>query len=100
LTKTLAVEWSQFGLRVNAVAPGVIKTSGTAQYPPELLTNSQKATPLKRLGSAEEVSHLVVYLASPHADFITGQTFYIDGGASLWGDSWPIPEDVPRFPPY
>lgn len=100
LTKSLAVEWSQFGLRVNAVAPGVIETSGTAQYPPELLTNSRSATPLKRLGSAEEVSHLVVYLASPYADFITGQTFYIDGGASLWGDSWPIPEDVPQFPPY
>lgn len=100
LTKSLAVEWAQFGIRVNAVAPGVIKTSGTAQYPPELLINSRAATPLKRLGSAEEVSHLVVYLASTFADFITGQTFYIDGGASLWGDSWPIPDDVPQSPPY
>ena len=100
LTKSLAVEWAQFGIRVNAVAPGVIKTSGTAQYPPELLTNSRNATPLKRLGSAEEVSHLVVYLASAYADFITGQTMIIDGGMSLWGDSWPIPDDVPQYPPY
>lgn len=100
LTKTLAIEWAQFGVRVNAVAPGVIKTTGTAQYPPELLEAAVRATPLKRLGSAAEVSHLVVYLASTFADFITGQTFYIDGGMSLWGDQWPIPDDVPKFPPY
>ena len=58
------------------------------------------ATPLHRLGHEREVSHLVVYLASKKADFVTGQTFYIDGGQSLWGDSWPIPDDVPKYPPY
>lgn len=100
LTKTLAIEWAQFGIRVNAVAPGVIKTSGLDQYPPELLTNAIKAIPLRRLGAAEEVSHLVTYLASPQADFVTGQIFYIDGGASLWGDQWPIPDEVPQSPPY
>lgn len=100
LTKSLAVEWAQFGIRVNAVAPGVIKTSGTAQYPPELLVNAVKATPLRRLGAAREVSHLVAYLASRYADFITGQTFTIDGGMSLWGDQWPIPDAVPQYPPY
>lgn len=100
VTKTLAVEWAQHGIRVNAVAPGVIKTSGTAQYPPELLDVARRATPLKRLGSAEEVSHLIAYLASRYADFITGQTLYIDGGMSLWGDQWPIPDDVPQYPPY
>lgn len=93
MTKTLAIEWAQHGLRVNAVAPGVIKTSGTEQYPPELLEMSRKATPLKRLGSAEEVAHLVTYLCSAAADFVTGQTFYIDGGASLWGDTWLIPDE-------
>ncbi|MGF1464618.1 MAG: SDR family oxidoreductase [Sandaracinaceae bacterium] len=100
LTKTLAVEWAQFGVRINAVAPGVIKTSGTQQYPPELLETSARNTPLKRLGSAEEVSHLIVYLASTYADFITGQTIFIDGGQSLWGDLWSIDDDVPAFPPY
>jgi len=100
LTKTLAVEWSQFGVRVNAVAPGVIRTSGTKQYPPQLLEDAKKANPLKRLGSAEEVGHLIVYLASRMADFVTGQTYYIDGGASLWGDNWVIPETVPQYPPY
>ncbi len=100
LTKTLAVEWAIHGIRVNAVAPGVIKTSGTAQYPEELLTMSAAATPLKRLGAAEEVSHLVVYLATRQADYVTGQTFYIDGGASLWGSPWQIPDEVPQSPPY
>lgn len=94
MTKTLCVEWAQHGIRVNAVAPGVIRTSGTEQYPPELLEMSRKATPLKRLGTSEEVAHLITYLCSRVADFVTGQTFYIDGGASLWGDTWMIP-DVP-----
>ncbi|HHH28797.1 MAG TPA: SDR family oxidoreductase [Polyangiaceae bacterium] len=100
LTKTLAVEWAQFGVRVNAIAPGVIRTTGLDQYPPELLENAVRAAPVRRLGATEEVSHLVVYLASTYADFVTGQVWYIDGGASLWGDQWPIPDDIPQFPPY
>lgn len=100
LTKTLAVEWACHGIRVNCVAPGVIKTSGTAQYPEEFLEAARKAIPLKRLGSEEEVSHLIVYLCSRVADYVTGQTFIIDGGQSLWSSPWQISEDVPRFPPY
>jgi NAD(P)-dependent dehydrogenase (short-subunit alcohol dehydrogenase family) len=100
MTKTLAVEWAVHGIRVNALAPGVIVTSGTKQYPPELLDNAEKANPLHRLGTAEEVSHLITYLASRYADFVVGQTFYIDGGASVWGENWFIPDDVPKFPPY
>ena len=100
MTKTLAVEWAMHGIRANSVAPGVIVTSGTKQYPPELLNSAEKANPLHRLGTAEEVSHLITYLASRYADFITGQTVYIDGGASIWGDQWEVPEDVPKYPPY
>lgn len=100
MTKTLAVEWALHGIRVNAVAPGVIVTSGTKQYPPELLDNAEKANPLKRLGTAEEVSHLITYLASRYADFVAGQTFYIDGGASIWGEQWFLPDDLPKYPPY
>lgn len=92
MTKTLAVEWATHGVRVNAVAPGVIATTGTAQYPPELLEFGRRATPLKRLGTAEEVARAIVFLASDAADFITGQTLYIDGGQSLWGDLWQIPD--------
>ncbi|HZS35219.1 MAG TPA: SDR family oxidoreductase [Polyangia bacterium] len=91
LTKSLAVEWSQFDVRVNAVAPGIIRSSGTAQYPPELLEASIARTPQRRPGTVEETAHAIVYLASPAAAFITGATLYIDGGQSLWGDNWPIP---------
>jgi citronellol/citronellal dehydrogenase len=92
LTKSLSIEWATHKIRVNAVAPGIIRTSGTDRYPPELLDISRKATPWKRLGAPEEVAHLVVFLASPAADFITGATYYIDGGLALWGDIFPIPE--------
>ncbi len=99
MTKSLAIEWAQHGVRVNAVAPGVIKTSGTEQYAPAFLEMGRQATPLKRLGRREEVSHLVVYLASKAADFVTGQTFYIDGGQSLWGDVFPIRDGIPGSEP-
>jgi citronellol/citronellal dehydrogenase len=92
MTKTLAVEWAEHNVQVNAVAPGIIKSSGTDQYPPELLENSRLKTPMKRLGTPAEVAELVAYLASEAAWFVTGETWYIDGGAHLWGDVWPIQE--------
>ena len=91
MTRTLAIEWAQFGIRTVAIAPGVIRSSGTAQYPPELLEAARVRTPAKRLGSVEEVAHAITYLASRPASFITGATLYMDGGASLWGDTWEIP---------
>lgn len=100
MTRTLAVEWAVHGIRVNAVAPGVIESTGTQRYPREILEVARLSTPLKRLGSPREVAHLIAYLSSRFADFVTGQTFYIDGGQSLWGDQWQIPDDVPTRPPY
>jgi citronellol/citronellal dehydrogenase len=92
LTMTLATEWAQFDVRANAVAPGIIRSSGIAQYPPELVKLSVSRTPQKRMGAVEEVAHAIVFLASPAAAFITGATLRIDGGGSLWGDSWVIPD--------
>jgi citronellol/citronellal dehydrogenase len=100
MTKTLAIEWAVHGIRVNAVAPGIILSTGTAQYPREVLELGRLATPLKRFGDPREVAHLICYLSCPQADFVTGQTFWIDGGASLWGDQWPIPDEVPLHAPY
>jgi citronellol/citronellal dehydrogenase len=92
MTKTLAVEWAEHNIQVNAIAPGIIKSSGTDQYPPELLEVSRGKTPMKRVGTPEEVAELVAYIASDAAWFVTGETWYIDGGAHLWGDAWPIAE--------
>jgi citronellol/citronellal dehydrogenase len=101
LTKTLAIEWAEHNVQVNAVAPGIIRSTGTDQYPPELLENSRQKTPMKRLGTPAEVAELVAYLASDAAWFVTGETWYIDGGAHLWGDAWPINETAAhaRVPP-
>lgn len=92
MTKTLAIEWAHFGIRVNACAPGTIRSSGTTQYGEETLELSRQNTPLKRLGTVEEVSRVIIFLASDQNDFVTGSTYYIDGGGSLWGDVWPIEE--------
>jgi NAD(P)-dependent dehydrogenase (short-subunit alcohol dehydrogenase family) len=99
MTKTLAIEWAQHNVQVNAVAPGIIRTSGTDQYPPELVEMSRRKTPMKRLGTAGEVAQLIVYLASDAAFFVTGECWYIDGGAHLWGDNWIIESDEPAPAP-
>jgi len=100
LTKTLSLEWARFGIRVNSVAPGVIKTTGTDQYPPIFLQMAMEATPAQRHGTPQEVAFLILYLSSSQASsFITGQTYYIDGGQSLNGhfntESW---TNTPRRP--
>lgn len=92
LTRTLAVEWATYGIRVNAVAPGTIRSTGTVQYGEDLLEMGRKATPVKRLGTMDEVARLIVFLASDQNDFVTGAVVPIDGGASLWGDIWSIAE--------
>jgi citronellol/citronellal dehydrogenase len=91
MTMTLAVEWAQFGITINALAPGIIKSSGTAQYPPQLVETAVRETPLKRAGTVEEVAASIVFLSSPAAQFITGATLRMDGGQSLWGHTWEIP---------
>ncbi len=91
MTMTLAVEWAQFGILVNAIAPGVIKSSGTAQYPPQLLERAIHEVPVKRAGTCEEVAASIVFLASPGAQYITGATLRMDGGQALWGHTWEIP---------
>lgn len=90
LTKTLAIEWATHKIRVNAVAPGIIFSSGLDNYPPELVKGISDKVPLKRLGTTDEVAYLTLFLSSEMAGFITGETVYIDGGQRLWGDIWEI----------
>ncbi len=94
LTKTLALEWAKHGILVNAVAPGVIRSTGLDTYPPELKatfeTELPKHIPLKRLGTVEDVAWSVVYLAGPAGDYITGETICVDGGQAHWGTVFPI----------
>jgi NAD(P)-dependent dehydrogenase (short-subunit alcohol dehydrogenase family) len=92
LTKSLAVEWAPFGIRVNAIAPGFIASTGTNQYPDELVKRAVRASPVKRAGTPDEVARLIVFQSSDQLDFVTGETWYIDGGQKLWGDVWEVPD--------
>ncbi len=100
MTRTLAVEWAEHGITLNCVAPGYIASSGLRRYPvePSWFDALQATIPLKRLGRPEEIAHAVAFLASPAGDYITGQVLTVDGGKTLWGDYWQIPDPEPLPP--
>jgi NAD(P)-dependent dehydrogenase (short-subunit alcohol dehydrogenase family) len=81
-TKSLALEWAKYNINVNAIAPGYLRTSFSASAldDPAIASVLLKRIPLKRFGEAEEISPLVVYLASSASDYMTGETLLIDGG--------------------
>ena len=81
MTKALAKEFAPSNIRVNAVAPGVIKTDMLNCYTEEELKDLAEETPLKRLGNPEDIANAVLFLAE--ADFITGQILTVDGGFTL-----------------
>lgn len=92
LTMTASVEWASFGVRVNAVAPGWIASSGMDTYAgamKALIPKLKRHVPLRRMGLEAEVSAAIVFLLSPAAAFITGITLQIDGGASLNSPMFP-----------
>jgi len=97
MTRTLAVEWAGRGVLVNTVQPGIIASSGLRNYPAglELARETQREIPLKRLGSCEEIAWMVAFLAGPAGGYITGQTLIVDGGRTLWGRTWPLPDPEP-----
>lgn len=80
LGKTLAKEVAKHNIRVNIIAPGYIRTPMLGGLPEGLSAYITKKTPLKRLGEVEEIAGLVSFLASPEADFFTGQIFSPNGG--------------------
>ena len=105
MTQTLAVEWAKYRIKINCIAPGVILSTGMRNYPDGWTDRAFRAVPLKRLGTSDEMAWLVAYLLSPAGDYITGETIKMDGGQSLWGDRWPIPDpdkapdmDIPPWP--
>ena len=95
LTQTAAFEWARAGVRVNAVAPGWISSSGMDTYAEPMKSGIKQLrhhVPLKRMALEAEVSAPIVFLLSPAAAFITGITVQIDGGVTLGNSSLPKPE--------
>ncbi len=83
LTKVAAAEYATQGIRVNAVCPGVIRTPMTEpllKEMPEVMNMMTAATPMARLGEAEEIGRAIVWLCTPEASFITGAALPVDGG--------------------
>lgn len=96
LTKSLAIEWADSGVRINSVAPGTIfsKTAmeNYKEIGPVLFQKAVPCIPAKRLGFPEEISPAVCFLLSPAASFISGATLKVDAGQSLYNAVWEIPE--------
>ncbi len=86
MTRMLAIEWAEYGIRVNAVAPGRVDTPARAWSlgEPGYRDAALGRIPLRRFGTAEEVAGAVSYLASPAAAYITGQTLVLDGGLTAY----------------
>ena len=87
-TKEAAVELGQYGIRVNCIAPGSIESERTRQEDPDYAGTWSKLTPIGRVGTAVDIAPTVVFLASPGASFISGQTIWIDG-ALFTKAQWP-----------
>ena len=95
LTMSAAFEWAQAGVRVNAVAPGWVASSGMDSYGgavKAMIPKLREHVPLRRLATEAEISAAIVFLLSPGAAFITGITVQIDGAASLGAPLFPIME--------
>ena len=82
ITKVMAIEWAKHGVRVNAIGPTYFETDMVAQIrnDPERYRFINERTPMGRWGYLPELEGIVIFLAAPASDFITGQTLYIDGG--------------------
>jgi NAD(P)-dependent dehydrogenase (short-subunit alcohol dehydrogenase family) len=90
LMRVLAIEWSQYGIKLNAVAPGQIATPTLmTKYPQPIVDAMASTIPLQRLGEPDEIAWLVAYLASPAGDFVSGSVLTVDGARDNWLGAWP-----------
>jgi citronellol/citronellal dehydrogenase len=102
LTQTLALEWAQYNVRTNAIAPGIIDSSGLRTYPEAVqaqLANIARETPASRMGTEGEIAASVIFLLSPGAAYISGATLRVDGASSLYRlQGYVIPDHTPWQP--
>ena len=83
LTKSVAREFASRGINVNAVAPGFIDTDMTRNMTEDAKKAMSSMIPMGKMGSADNIADLVLFLAGEHSDYITGQVICVDGGMSM-----------------
>ncbi|MFQ5418747.1 MAG: 3-oxoacyl-ACP reductase FabG [Anaerolineae bacterium] len=83
LTRTLALEWARYGIAVNCVAPGGVKTRMTAAIPEKIMAGLLKKIPYGRMAEPKEIAAVHAFLASDEASYITGQAIYVDAGLRI-----------------
>ena len=87
-SECVAVEWAPLNIRVNCVAPGSVQTEGWAVYPDEARRTYPTTNPMMRVGDPWEIAEACLYLGSPAAGFVSGETLTIDGAGQHWGEIW------------
>lgn len=100
-TMTAALEWAHYHVRVNAVAPGIIASAGLDTYDDaakKRIRERQSIVPMRRFGTEAEVSAAVVFLLSPAAGFISGETLRVDGAVPNMTTSYKVPDHDPAEP--
>lgn len=97
MTRSLAVEWGRYGIRLNAIAPGPFPTEGAFSrlMPPELEARAKQRIPLRRFGEHSELADLAVYLMSGGSGFVNGEVVTIDGGEWLSGGEFNYMTELP-----
>jgi 3-oxoacyl-[acyl-carrier protein] reductase len=83
IMRTACIELAKYGITVNAVMPGNVKTEGLADLGAEYEASMAASIPLKRLGTVEDIGHAALYFASKEAGYVTGQSIVVDGGQIL-----------------
>jgi gluconate 5-dehydrogenase len=84
MTRDLATSWARYGINVNAIAPGWFPTKMSGGLIEQHEERMLGGIPLHRFGNPEDIKGVVLFLASPAAAYVTGQTVVVDGGATVW----------------
>ncbi len=87
-SKTVAVEWAPYDIRINCVAPGVIDSNGMQVYSESARNEFHRSNPMQRPGTLWDIAQSCGYLASDASNFMTGEVMTLDGGGRYWGELW------------